>query len=304
VPGPTGTTGPAGAAGATGATGATGPTGATGADGATGPAGPSGQSAGKIFYLDSATASDISGYKTLLESPSAAAETTLATGCTGTGDVLIATFATDPGIPGAVDFPAGTSYRRIYAMVQAGTARLHLMVYKRTQAGVETLIRDEISDNFTNQTVLPQEWSAASASAGAMLATDRIVAKLYGQRVTGPTTVTVTTYYRGSAHVSQAQTTITAGAQGPAGPAGPAGPTGATGPTGAAGATGATGATGPTGATGATGPGVAAGGTTGQVLAKTSGTDYATGWVTLPKITVSTTAPSSPATNDVWIDAT
>jgi hypothetical protein len=34
-----------------------------------------------------------------------------------------------------------------------------------------------------------------------------------------------------------------------------------------------------TGATGATGPGVAAGGTTGQILSKTSSADYATQWV-------------------------
>lgn len=37
---------------------------------------------------------------------------------------------------------------------------------------------------------------------------------------------------------------------------------------------------GPTGPTGATGPGVAAGGATGQVLAKSSGTNYDTAWVT------------------------
>ena len=45
------------------------------------------------------------------------------------------------------------------------------------------------------------------------------------------------------------------------------------------GPTGATGAQGDTGATGATGPGVASGGTTGQVLAKASATDYDTEWV-------------------------
>jgi hypothetical protein len=59
---------------------------------------------------------------------------------------------------------------------------------------------------------------------------------------------------------------------------------GPTGPTGAdstvAGPTGLTGATGPTGATGATGPGVATGGATGQVLSKSSATNYDTGWVT------------------------
>jgi len=43
---------------------------------------------------------------------------------------------------------------------------------------------------------------------------------------------------------------------------------------------GAGGPPGPTGPAGAAGPGVPAGGTTGQVLQKTSGTDYATGWTT------------------------
>lgn len=78
------------------------------------------------------------------------------------------------------------------------------------------------------------------------------------------------------------------GEQGPIGPQGPkgdkgdrgeTGPAGATGPAGPKGDTGDTGPAGPAGATGATGPGVATGGTTGQVLAKTSATDFATGWV-------------------------
>lgn len=75
------------------------------------------------------------------------------------------------------------------------------------------------------------------------------------------------------------------GGTGTVGPAGPAGATGATGPRGATGATGATGAAGPAGATGPAGPagpGVAAGGTTGQVLAKTSNADFATGWINPP----------------------
>jgi hypothetical protein len=55
---------------------------------------------------------------------------------------------------------------------------------------------------------------------------------------------------------------------------GTGGATGATGPAGPTGATGATGATGPAG------PGVPTGGTTGQVLTKTSSTDYATNWAT------------------------
>lgn len=66
------------------------------------------------------------------------------------------------------------------------------------------------------------------------------------------------------------------------GPQGPKGDTGDTGPSGPQGFTGATGPTGPAGADGADGAdgiGVPAGGLTGQVLAKSSNTDYATDWV-------------------------
>lgn len=58
--------------------------------------------------------------------------------------------------------------------------------------------------------------------------------------------------------------TLPPGPEGPAGPQGPAGAAGAPGPTGPA------------------GPGVAAGGTTGQVLGKASAVDYATQWIDPP----------------------
>jgi hypothetical protein len=57
------------------------------------------------------------------------------------------------------------------------------------------------------------------------------------------------------------------------------GETGATGAQGPTGATGASGPTGATGAAGAAGVGVPTGGTTGQVLAKASNTNYDTSWV-------------------------
>ena len=59
------------------------------------------------------------------------------------------------------------------------------------------------------------------------------------------------------------------------------GAVGNTGPTGENGTIGVDGATGPTGATGATvtGPGIATGGTTGQILAKLDNTDYSTAWI-------------------------
>jgi hypothetical protein len=68
------------------------------------------------------------------------------------------------------------------------------------------------------------------------------------------------------------------GSQGAKGDTGDQGPTGATGSQGIQGIQGIQGEVGATGATGATGPGVAAGGTEGQVLLKVDGTDYNTIW--------------------------
>lgn len=68
------------------------------------------------------------------------------------------------------------------------------------------------------------------------------------------------------------------GPQGATGPKGDSGAKGDAGPKGDTGPQGAKGDTGTTGAKGDTGPGVAAGGSTGQFLRKTSATDFGTGW--------------------------
>jgi hypothetical protein len=299
VPGPPGATGPQGPQGATGAPGpqgpqgetgvgvgipgpqgVPGPTGPTGPVGATGPAGPqgiqgpSGQSAGKIFYLSN-TASDVATYKKALESPSAGAEQIITVTCpTLMADVLLGAFVTEPGVPGAVDYPAGTAFRRLYAYCSSGTMRLHVQIYKRTAAGVETLARDELSDIFGNTAVALQEWIASASAAGALAATDRIVTKVYAQKQTGGAGVTCSLAVEGSSHTSQVQTTIAAGAQGPAGPAG---------------------------------PGVPVGGTTGQALVKTSAADYATAWAnqtggTVYRVGAGAPASSLGALNDLYED--
>ena len=65
----------------------------------------------------------------------------------------------------------------------------------------------------------------------------------------------------------------------PRGKTGPQGPQGKQGPAGAPGPQGPQGKQGPAGAPGPAGPGVAPGGTTGQVLAKKSNTNYDTEWI-------------------------
>ncbi|MCP9841925.1 hypothetical protein KBY93_15015 [Synechococcus sp. J7-Johnson] len=85
------------------------------------------------------------------------------------------------------------------------------------------------------------------------------------------------------------------GADGAAGTAGPAGPTG---PTGATGATGAAGATGPQGPAG---PSVW-GGITGSLSTQADLQAALNQKLNASRLTVGTTAPPSPALNDLWVD--
>ncbi|WP_405019568.1 collagen-like protein [Kitasatospora sp. NBC_00070] len=117
------------------------------------------------------------------------------------------------------------------------------------------------------------------------------------------------------------------GAQGPQGNPGATGATGAQGPKGDTGNTGTTGATGSTGAAGTNGTAVLNGsgspssgtGANGDFYIDTSGSGFIVVWgpkasgswpgsgikmAATPKITVASSAPSSPATGDVWIDTT
>lgn len=99
-----------------------------------------------------------------------------------------------------------------------------------------------------------------------------------------------------------------AGADGAQGPQGDPGATGPQGPAGADGADGATGPQGPPGTPGAqgpAGPGVAAGGSTGQVLTKNSATDYDTVWQTpLAGGNVSNSGTPTSGQLAQWTDAT
>ena len=223
--GPTGPTGAIGGAGPTGPTGAVSTVaGPTGPAGATGPTGPSGQAAGKILYYAVSDTSDIATYKTMLPAPSPGAEQTVVTSVPTGPDVLVATFATDPGVPGAVDLPPGTAFRRFYANLNRGSARFHMLLYIRNAAGVETLLSDEYSPEFSNLSVGLIDWVSSFVSGMAINATDRVVTKLYAVRMSGSSPLTLTTYFEGFNYASHIQTTISAGAQGPVGPTGPTGP--------------------------------------------------------------------------------
>jgi len=278
--GPSGPTGPVGATGPTGLTGATGPTGigATGPTGATGITGATG--------LTGATGST---------------GLTGATGLTGSfgGATFQYTFATsttmsDPGdnfvrfnnaTPGSVtsiaidDNPADGNYD-LSPFLQTiddstSTIKGHVKVSLKTDSSIFAVYAiNSISDESPNWFQINVSYVSGS---GSFSASDDILA----------------TFAR-TGDVGDAGPTGATGLTGATGPTGLTGPTGATG----VGATGATGATGPTGASGTNGT-IGVDGVTGP-----TGPTGATGATGVAYVSISDTAPVSPAQGDLWFDST
>jgi hypothetical protein len=267
--GPEGAVGPEGPIGPTGPTGPLGATGPTGAEGPEGPVGPAGPQ-GPRGIQGSPGVQGPQGPR----------------GYTGAAGVSAYRVALDNGFVGTeADWLAsliGAEGPRGETGIQGETGRPAVIL---SGAGAPPSDQGLPGDYWLNETTStlygPRTGSIASGFTWPSTGTP-----LRGP--TGPTGDTGPTGPTGPTGATGATgatgPTGPTGATGPKGDTGDTGPTGATGPAGADGADGATGATGPAGAdgaagaTGAAGPGVPTGGTTGQILYKTSATDYATNW--------------------------
>lgn len=162
------------------------------------------------FYLDSTDASDLAGYKTALTQPSTASEATLTVGATGTTDNLLASFATDPNIPGVTLLPHGTTSFHFHVATGASNqiGRLKVEIYTCASDGTsETLRGSGYSDSFFDAS---QETNTdvVIATSYTLATTDRIVYKLYGARVSGPATCNITVYNAGTTRQAYVRSTI------------------------------------------------------------------------------------------------
>ena len=165
---------------------------------------------GRIYYLAPSQASDTLTYKKALTSPSTGVTTGITQTNTGTGDTLILTCITDPGEPGTTYIPPGIALRVIHGSTGGSNevARYKVDFYGRTTGGTETLLRSGYSDPFNNTTIAEISWTFVATSADTLSSkTDRLVLKLYTARVSGPTNVTVNSYFEGDT-VSYIKTTI------------------------------------------------------------------------------------------------
>lgn len=247
--GQTGVQGPTGVQGQTGI-GMTGPQGETGV-GWTGPQGATGQdgySLGQIWYFHHMAVENPPGYEGLYPLPSQSPEDDESVVVnSGTGDVLIDSYITEPGAPGTSVIPIGITTFRFYSYVSSsiGDTRLFFEVYQYELDTTETLLFDFQSDEINATSVTLYENNVTIASPIALDVTDRIVVKVYG-RSDSVIDRTVHFVYEGTTHTSYVITTLPG--QGFVGDTGPQGATGIgwTGPQGQTGI----GDTGPQGQTG------------------------------------------------------
>jgi hypothetical protein len=144
-----------------------------------------------IIFYPTNVASDISGYVKIVTSITDPSYNTTAvdvsTGAITTTNQLISSLATSPNIivgnPGVFNITTIGNIRRISG---SGEASFYFQVYKRTSAGVETLIAT--SDN-TIPVIDGGTYIEFSATAiwndGIFLDTDRVVMKYYANRIAG-----------------------------------------------------------------------------------------------------------------------
>ena len=165
---------------------------------------------GRTYYMSPSDSSDIPTYFVARTSPSGGTSVSIVQANTGTSSNLIGVFATPIGEPGVLELPSGIALRVVHGLVQSNPeiARYKLDLYKRSSGGTETLLRSGYSEPFGNTIKDEISFSFVAPDAFTLLVTDRIVFKLYTERVDGPSTVTVTTYFEGN-DASYIKTTIT-----------------------------------------------------------------------------------------------
>lgn len=331
VPGPQGPAGvkgdkgDTGNPGPTGATGSQGPAGATGSTGPTGATGPGVAPGGTLDQvLAKASAVD---YATKWITPAVGSGTDNVIGSLDVTFVADASANTTLTAMAATEDYLATSVRHVTKVDLTAVSQVRFVVKRMATAaaaGAVLNLKYSLTDpasvfSAAAWTAIPAQVSLATANV--TLDTGWInmpvgmkvnnvylaVTQAGGDGSAAPVVGSVRAFFKGTGPLGPPGPAGADGATGPQGPQGVKGDTGATGSQGPAGTTGpqgpqgTTGAQGPqgipgtagaTGSTGPAGPGVAAGGTTSQVLTKKSTTDFDTEW----------TNPASTAPNEVWVN--
>jgi len=146
-------------------------------------------------YMLSGTNSDISGYESAvaLSSYTAGALATTSQTVT-TAETLLEEFATNLGFPNSTAFPVGLFSFHWETQKSSGPRfyYTYAKLFKRSAGGTETLLlTSDNSSQVSANTVTQVDVTAFSGSIIPLLATDRIIVKIYARTVTGSDTITL-----------------------------------------------------------------------------------------------------------------
>jgi hypothetical protein len=207
---PKGDKGDTGSPGAPGADGAANMTmnqtmnqtpGATGATGGTG---------GQVLFFHHEASSDPGSYEQLQPIPAGSAEDdeSISVGA-GAGTVLVDAYVTDPGYPGITTLPAGLWRFRTFHYVDnlGGLTQAQFNVYNRTAGGTETLLFSADSDDINAGSATEYLTSYVQTSNYNVLASDRLVIKVYGKS-DSEASKQFHFVYEGTNHTSHVQTPL------------------------------------------------------------------------------------------------
>jgi hypothetical protein len=280
--GSSGTTGTSGSSGTTGTSGSSGSSGSStggtsgtsGTSSTSGTSGLNGISGGLVYYLNQSLNTDTAfgspTYKQWSPTAVVGAEQTVVTNVAVNTRTLIATFATDSGVPNITNIPAGLwSWVTHFSIDTNRNVAVDVELYKYTTGGVSTLLGTTNLDteSMTNG-VIREFFTDLFLPQTTLNATDRLYCQIYAEFTGGSANHNITFYTEGISNYSYAQTTFnapsgTSGTSGVNGTSGTSGATGSTGTSGTSGTSGATGSTGTSGTSGSSGtsPGGGGGGT-------------------------------------------
>lgn len=138
-------------------------------------------SVSNLSYYFYNTASDVGGYLKMLATPSTGGVQNIDNASVVNGQ-LLASFVTEPGVPGLLFLQGGLDIFHIHAVQTGGTktTKLYANVYKRASGGAETLINTITTSDVLTGTPTDFHDNGTIADPGiALLATDRLVIKFY-----------------------------------------------------------------------------------------------------------------------------
>lgn len=167
-------------------------------------------SLGKVYEFANQASADIATYYSL-KSNANGSEADLSVSVTnGSGQVLVAAFASNLGSPDVTYIPAGQwdfDFWSYVSSTSGGSSTLIFNVYTRTSGGTETLLFSTTSSSITSTTVSSYTLTYSYPSDTYIPSTDRIVVKVYAQ-TTASSSKTVHYVFDGTAHASHLHTPI------------------------------------------------------------------------------------------------